>query len=184
MITQPQFRAPSYNQCRQISTKATAVVIRGVLKEAFPGVKFGVRIENYAGGSSINIQWEDGPTENQVRSQTKMFEGSRFDGMTDNTDYHDVIYEGEWAHFSPQTVHHSRRITQELLEMATAHFEKMKIDDPEQYHTTIDNRYRDSGRDLQYLYARKFSIVEFKGSTTIARMLLENDEQHPAFRTY
>lgn len=35
---------------RYVSAKDTAVLIRGALKREFPGVKFSVRSETYAGG--------------------------------------------------------------------------------------------------------------------------------------
>ena len=60
-----------------------AKLIRKSIKEACPGTKFSVRSSRYAGGSSIDISWTDGPTENQVRELASKFEGSYFDGMID-----------------------------------------------------------------------------------------------------
>ena len=37
------------------SVKDTAKLVRQALKEAFPGVKFGVRCSSYAGGASIGV---------------------------------------------------------------------------------------------------------------------------------
>jgi Large polyvalent protein associated domain 29 len=48
------------------STKETAVCIRTALKQAFPCVKFSVRISLYSMGSSIDVGWTDGPTEPEV----------------------------------------------------------------------------------------------------------------------
>jgi hypothetical protein len=61
----------------------TAKLVRQALKEAFPGVKFGVRSKTYSGGASINIYWTDGPNTKQVESVTGKLEGSYFDGMID-----------------------------------------------------------------------------------------------------
>lgn len=61
----------------------TAKLVRQALKEALPGVKFGVRSKTYAGGASISIEWTDGPNEAQVKSVVAFFEGSYFDGMID-----------------------------------------------------------------------------------------------------
>lgn len=66
-----------------IGTTDTAKLIRAVLKARFPGTKFKVRSDKYAGGSSIRVAWVDGPTERQVEAQVGGFAGSGFDGMQD-----------------------------------------------------------------------------------------------------
>lgn len=62
-----------------ISQTETNRLIRKVLKESFPGVKFSVRTR----GGSTNINWTDGPNQKQVESLISVFEGSYFDGMID-----------------------------------------------------------------------------------------------------
>jgi len=54
-----------------ISTPATAKLVRMILKEAFPGVRFFVNSRSYAGGASIDVGWMDGPTIDQVRAMTQ-----------------------------------------------------------------------------------------------------------------
>lgn len=66
-----------------ISITETNKLIRKVLKESFPGVKFSVRGKSYAGGGSTNIAWTDEPNAKQVESLISVFEGSYFDGMID-----------------------------------------------------------------------------------------------------
>lgn len=66
-----------------IGSTDTAKLIRLQLKAHFPGTKFSVRTDIYAGGSSIRIRWTDGPTEKLVNAVTAAFAGSGFDGMTD-----------------------------------------------------------------------------------------------------
>lgn len=68
---------------RYIDVAETAKLIRKQLKAKFPAVKFGVRSQRYAGGSSIDIDWTDGPTGKAVDSVVKPFCGGRFDGMID-----------------------------------------------------------------------------------------------------
>jgi hypothetical protein len=63
----------------------TAKRLRGTLKERFPGVKFSVRCERFAGGTSIDVDWIDGPTEGAVEAITDTFRSSYFDGMDDST---------------------------------------------------------------------------------------------------
>lgn len=57
--------------------------IRRVLKHNFPNQKFSVCRRNL---DSVFISWEDGPTNRQVKSAVRMFEGLKYDGMTDSTD--------------------------------------------------------------------------------------------------
>ena len=66
-----------------VGTVETAKMIRKVLKAKFPNTKFSVRSEIYAGGSSINVKWTDGPTSKEVDRVIKPYEGSGFDGMID-----------------------------------------------------------------------------------------------------
>lgn len=68
---------------RYIDTAEVAKWLRPFLKREFPGVKFSVRIERYAGGSSIDVFWTDGPTVDRVEKVTGGFRGGRFEGMTD-----------------------------------------------------------------------------------------------------
>lgn len=73
-----------------ISTAETAKLVRGVLKQKFPGVKFSVRTEN-GGAGCINIKWTDGPTDKLVDTAIGAFKNGGFDGMID-MDYHSTSY--------------------------------------------------------------------------------------------
>jgi len=61
----------------------TAKKIRQALKEAFPGVKFSVRTDKYAGGSSIDVYYPPEVEREEVEKIVRRFESSTFDGMTD-----------------------------------------------------------------------------------------------------
>lgn len=74
---------PTTAKARWIDTAEAAKLLRPQLKKTFPGVKFSVRISRYSGGSSIDVAWTDGPTEDQVEKVTHGFSGKRFDGMDD-----------------------------------------------------------------------------------------------------
>lgn len=64
-----------------------AAAIRKDLKELFPGVKFSVRSQNYAGGNSIDVDWCDGPTVQEVESHLAKYEKGHFNGMEDIYEY-------------------------------------------------------------------------------------------------
>lgn len=68
---------------RRISTTDTAKLIRRTLRDTFPGVRFSVHSSKYAGGSSISVQWTDGPTTGAVDRAVGAYEGADFDGMVD-----------------------------------------------------------------------------------------------------
>lgn len=51
--------------------KQAAKDVRKVLKAKYPKTKFSVRAKRYAGGSSVDIEWTDGPTEKEVDEDTK-----------------------------------------------------------------------------------------------------------------
>jgi hypothetical protein len=66
-----------------VGTTDTAKAIRALLKRKFPTTKFSVRSKIYAGGSSIDVSWTDGPTAKLVDAYIAPFAGSGFDGMCD-----------------------------------------------------------------------------------------------------
>jgi len=66
-----------------VSVTETAKLVRGALKKAFPGVKFSVKSDKYAGGASIDVRWTDGPCSAAVEPVAKQFQGGGFDGMID-----------------------------------------------------------------------------------------------------
>jgi hypothetical protein len=68
---------------RYISTTETAALIRKQLKAKFPSVKFSVRSKSYSGGSSIDVDYTDGPGSKAVDAVIQPFCGGRFDGMID-----------------------------------------------------------------------------------------------------
>jgi hypothetical protein len=68
---------------KYISSTETAKLIRAQLKKKFPNTKFSVRTDKYAGGSSIRVEYVDGPPCKIVEAVTKPFAGAGFDGMID-----------------------------------------------------------------------------------------------------
>lgn len=68
---------------RWIKTADVAKLVRAALKAKFPGQKFSVRSDSYAGGSAVRVEWTDGPTWHEVEQILSQYAGSRFDGMID-----------------------------------------------------------------------------------------------------
>jgi hypothetical protein len=67
-----------------------AKIARELLKKAFPKTKFRVRSSKYAGGSSLNISYTDGPIAKMVSDIVAPLEGKGFDGMVDYAYYKDT----------------------------------------------------------------------------------------------
>lgn len=61
--------------------------IRIELERAFPGHKFKVRSETNSTSDAVHIDWEDGPTESEVREVTGKYSNGDFDGMTDSYNF-------------------------------------------------------------------------------------------------
>lgn len=105
---------------RPLTTHARAAKLaRQMLKEAFPGTKFSVRSDSYAGGSSINIHWTNGPTEAQVKKFSTLLEGKYFDGMIDYAGYNYLTLDGE-DFSSVSYVFENRHYSDEWIEEALA----------------------------------------------------------------
>ena len=85
-------------------------MIRKVLKESFPGVKFSVRTS----GGSTNITWTDGPNADQVETLTSVFEGSYFDGMIDYQGSRYAWLDGREVHFMVSFIFTHREASVEL----------------------------------------------------------------------
>lgn len=88
---------------RYINTTDTAKLIRARLKGAFPNVKFSVRSDKYAGGSSIRVYWQDGPTTAMVDAIVKPYAGSGFDGMIDMKFSYEAFLTADGRAFFAQT---------------------------------------------------------------------------------
>lgn len=73
---------------REMSSHARcAKEIRAELKEKFPDVKFSVRSESFSMGNAVDIEWQDGPSEEAVREVVGKYQYGHFDGMIDLYEY-------------------------------------------------------------------------------------------------
>lgn len=79
--------ALAYVSPRRLDATETAKLVRAALRREFPGVKFSVRTDKYAGGASVNVTWTDGPTSKAVDRVAGIYSGADFDGMVDLKTY-------------------------------------------------------------------------------------------------
>lgn len=75
-------------QTQWIETTQVAKIIRTMLKNNFPGQKFSVKSQSYSGGSSIDVNYTDGPSSDSVKALVGHLHGCGFDGMIDLQYYH------------------------------------------------------------------------------------------------
>lgn len=105
---------------RYVSLKETNQHIRAALKQAFPGVKFSVVGDSYAGGASTNVRYVDGPPVKDVEAVVKFFAGATFDGMIDLKEYVSRQFGGEEVHFGADFVFVNRSVSDHYKELALA----------------------------------------------------------------
>lgn len=82
-LADPQALVASAKHEQYFSTAETAALIRVQLAKKFPGIKFSVRSSEYAGGSSVSVSYEFGPSAKQVEELVGAFESRGFDGSID-----------------------------------------------------------------------------------------------------
>ena len=124
MVAEVTTASTEYLTCAE-----TARLIRAALKQAHPGVKFSVRSKTYAGGASIDVEWVDGPTRDQVRLTTQLYTGADFDGMIDLKSYHDSVLVDERGEprvvsFGADFVFEHRKLSPEFTAAATGWLEE------------------------------------------------------------
>lgn len=69
-----------------------AANVREELRRTFPGHKFSVKSESFAGGNAIDVHWSMGPTYEEVSKITNKYMAGTFDGMTDSYNYDHTGY--------------------------------------------------------------------------------------------
>lgn len=73
---------------RKESTHASAAkLIKKELSDKFPGIKFSVTSDCFSGGDSVNINYTDGPTSEEVDDIVKKYQYGSFNGMEDIYEY-------------------------------------------------------------------------------------------------
>lgn len=79
-----------------LSCAETAKLVRKELKKQLPSFKFSVKSSNYAGGASVDITWDNGLPQSEVKKVVDKFSGAWYDGMIDlkNYNYHWLMPDG------------------------------------------------------------------------------------------
>jgi hypothetical protein len=106
---------------KETTTHAQAAkLIRQDLKKVFPSTKFEVRSSSFAGGNSVDIRWNNGPTDNQVDEVVGKYQYGSFDSMQDLYEHTNRRKDIPQVKF----VQTSRTVEKEIYQFL---FEKMKL---------------------------------------------------------
>ncbi len=113
-----------------VSTAANcAAAIREELKKEFPGIKFSVTSETFAGGNSVRIGWADGPLSDDVEKITDKYQYGQFNGMEDLYEYTNSRDDIPQAKY----VSTSRKMSEETRAIIEASAEELYQENPEEF---------------------------------------------------
>ena len=178
-----------------LSCAETAKLVRAALKESFPGVKFSVTSKTYSGGASINVNYVDGPTYEQVKAVVSVFEGSYFDGMTDYKGLNYSSIDGQEVRFGADFIFVNRKFTAPILTGAASEVlnkygldNEVVIDSGGQYTgayvKSVSNNTDSEARGFNAFYiqqlinsaASEYSAIEAAMSVTLNRVAFLGDD--------
>ena len=92
------------NTTQYLTITETAKLVRAVLKEAFPIIKFSVKSSSYSKGASISVSWTDGANEAQVKAMVNRFSSSYFDSLIDYKGSIHHIMDGKRVRFASDSI--------------------------------------------------------------------------------
>jgi len=96
----------------KISSHALAAKnIKIELSRLYPGVKFSVRSKSFSMGDDVNVDWENGPTQDEIQKIINKYSADHFDGMTDSYDYNITVFNNLFG--GSKYVFGNRNITQD-----------------------------------------------------------------------
>lgn len=128
--------------------------LRKLLRAAWPGVKFSVRVERFSGGDSMDVSWTDGPTPAEVDAIADRFAAGSFDGMTDSYSYSRTPWN---KLFGDAKYVHSRRELSDAAVAAVIAQEWAGIDDAPTVEDYRRGRIPDDGGSRIYRAGRQWS---------------------------
>lgn len=165
---------------KYLSCAETAKLVRAALKEAFPGVKFGVRSSVYAGGASIRVSYVNGPSYAQVKGVVGAFEGAYFDGMTDYKGSNYNTLDGEDVSFGADFIFVERTFTVGYLEgfvdlaVSRYGYPKFAVTDSGFGARIVGADYTQEKRIMEL--ASEFSLDDAAESKTLKRVAFKGDD--------
>ncbi|GAF85098.1 unnamed protein product, partial [marine sediment metagenome] len=159
---------------KYIKTTEQAKIIRTILKESFPKVKFSVRSDSYSGGSSIDVSWLDGPNKNQVDSVLSMLSGSYFDSMIDYKGLREHVMNGERVSFSADFIFCERSFSSELIDKSISAVYK-------KYMTLFKNQGHEKPMAKEFKNGSLFNVYLDNSGRSVQELVSKNVNKRSTF---
>lgn len=177
--------------------------IKEELKEKFPDTKFTTRSKVYSGGDSVDIEWTNGPTTEQVEKYTSKYQEGHFDGMIDLYEYSNTNKDipqakyvftrrevtDEWKIKAAQAAHELYGELNNLPKPETKEDLSRGFTFAQQYMNWHDVSYRilqkidlRGGKDIKHFEGRSstifggFSAVDSNGNETFGNKMLAHSK--------
>lgn len=162
----------------RLTRAETSSLIRKALKEAFPTVKFSVKLAE----NNVNVSWLDGPTTKQVDAVVGKFEGSYFDSLIDYQGSIHHMLDGQMLRMGIDFVCVGRAFSDKTVMAALQKFENAILDNG--YGKPMISDYRAGSlfkfgadfEDLVSAHLRELSEVQPQDSQTAARYIVVGDD--------
>ena len=125
---------------RNLSPAAlSAKAIRSELKASFPGIKFSVRSDNFAGGDAVRVEWVNGPTQPAVESIVEKYQYGHFNGMEDIYEFSNKRADIPQAKYVTASRIIERDLMLKAFEDLKSHYEALRsVSDLNEYVTALD----------------------------------------------
>lgn len=152
-----------------------AKLIRAILRESFPSVRFSVRSHSYSMGASVYVNWTDGPTERCVSELLSPLNGRYFDAMIDYSGSRYASLDGEPVSFAANAS--CTRERGPLCEAMAKAWQELSHDERHRLRYKLDLSARYDNDDMARELWRSWSPGhDPKPSVTLARIKFIGDD--------
>lgn len=132
-----------------------AKLIKKILKAEYPDTKFSVTSDNFAGGNSVRVSWDDGAPSREIKRLVDHFQYGEFDGMRDIYEYTNGIEDLPQVKYVNYSRSWSDETKQELFDQIRANY---GLDEDTPLHRRLDEL---GGRDIRQAAFQRFAQIDF-----------------------
>lgn len=166
---------------KKSSHARAAANMRLHLGKAFPGIKFSVTTEAFAGGDSVTIAWDLGPTEDEVHKLIKPYKEGDFDGSQDmfvhNREPSSKAFRAVFGEI--KYIHYDRKIPYDQYHIVR---NALIVDSGLKYTHTPDHEIPFMGHTLARVIERAFSNVSLPVGSEVTGATLGHDGYRVTFK--
>lgn len=129
--------------------------IKKILTAKFPKIKFSVGSQNYAGGDSVNVSYNDGVPTQEVEKWIKGFQYGHFDGMTDMYEYSNHVEGRPQTKYLFVSRHINPEFKQKIKEDIAKQFGIVNSEDEQEWY----NKFRSWSDQVVWKELKEISFV-------------------------